>query len=151
MNIHKFRGKRTDNTLRKGEWVYGSLIKMNESGAQSFILPLREYASTLSCGQLVAYNMIPVDYNTVGQYIGMKDKNEKEVYVGDVDKSEDNELTVVSFGLQCVDAFEGMGFNMWSFMERATADGKRLTRETNIIGNIYDNPELLEEIKSRIF
>lgn len=79
------------------------------------------------------------------QFTGIIDKNEKEVYEGDI-VIHDSEKIVVSYGIQSVDAFEGAGFNLWSFYGEKLG-GFRLQSEIEIIGNIFENPELLKTTK----
>jgi hypothetical protein len=76
---------------------------------------------------------------------GLKDKNGKEVYEADI-VIHDGEKIVVNYGIQSVDAFEGAGFNLWSFYGQKLG-GFRLQSEIEIIGNVFENPELLKTNK----
>ena len=81
------------------------------------------------------------DFEPIMQYVGLKDKNVKEIYEGDVVLF-DYEKILVSYGIQGVDAFEGIGFNLWSHYVQKQ-DGTRLQSEIEVVGNIYESPELL--------
>ena len=94
------------------------------------------------------------------QYTGLKDKNGVEIYEGDIDQAENGDKNVIVFllkaGTYCVmpmdiylnndyqnEAFSqefmyGFGYDL--FFDNLTP-GKYL----NVIGNIYENPELLKE------
>lgn len=79
------------------------------------------------------------------QYTGLKDKNGKEIYEGDILKQADEDIIVAEYKCLEVDAFEGIGFNLWSFIgEYNKFDCARLQSELEVIGNIYENPELLK-------
>lgn len=133
----KFRGKRLDN----GEWVYGSLLLWSDGDAT--ILQNND-------GNNNAVWKREVDPSTVGQYTGLKDKNGKEIYEGDImflsDRGSHKEEVIVEHGLYG-----------WTFYNPKTAtfysDGShtycavenyRFMFGTGVcIGNIHDNHELL--------
>ncbi len=118
----KFRGKRLDN----GEWVYGFLIQY-ENGW--FI-----------CNFIGDAYQYEVDPSTVGQFTGLKDKNGKEIYVGDL-------VAVADYA-----NWEGLYKIIWDeknlmyMLEDAFGDREKLCEfeEYLVKGNIYENPELLE-------
>jgi uncharacterized phage protein (TIGR01671 family) len=76
MRGYKFRGKRLDN----GEWVYGDLCHGPEG--KCYIAYDQDFVDTCSCGinDLITDRFFEVDPETVGQYIGRKDKHDKEIY-----------------------------------------------------------------------
>lgn len=117
-----FRGKRTDN----GEWIEGYL-DANSTTKLVFIRTPREIYTDV--------NM--VDPSTIGQYTGLKDKNSKRIFEGDILRS--GYICVVKYGefnCACCDGVYG-----WYF------DGGdiRLCELYEVIGNIHDNPELIGE------
>lgn len=128
----EFRGKRLDN----GEWIYGDLL---ENQGRNFIYHATS-ESTIEDnddGRIVVV-AVEVDYNTVGQYTGLKDKNGREIWEGDVLTDKFGSIGVVewrncgfvvNFGdvdiFLISDCFDD-SYQMWA------------------IGNIHDNPELLK-------
>lgn len=77
------------------------------------------------------------------QYTGLKDKNSKEIYDGDIVLHNEEKIEV-KYGCQEVDAFEGIGFNLWSFIgEYDKLNCSRLQSELEVIGNIYENKDLI--------
>lgn len=92
------------------------------------------------------------------QYTGLKDKNEIEIYEGDIDQAENGDKSVIVFllkvGTYCVmpmdiylnndyqneaffpDFIYGFGYDL--FFDNCTPE-----KYLNIIGNIYENPGLL--------
>lgn len=116
-----FRGKRADN----GEWVYGYFYE----DIGSFI---KERASSVST------NTHLVDPSTVGQYTGLTDKNGRRIFEGDVvEYREYGNLAVA-----CDDgAFQlEREYTFYDMLDHYT------TVFSVVIGNIHDNPELLEEV-----
>ena len=132
-----FRGKR----IETGEFAYGFLVKM--FGAYHIIDKDDENT---------AYEVIP---ETVGQYTGLKDKNGKRIWEGDI--------------LHIAKIADGLGgyyqppldyhvnvvvkFDLCAWMWETLCEDKRYISfpdawchyECEVIGNIHDNSELLEE------
>ena len=78
--------------------------------------------------------------NTVGQYINRKDRNSYEIYEGDIVMDEDfpNEPGVVVY-----DEKKSLFALKYKGVLYALYDCK--DKELEVIGNIYDNPELLKQ------
>ena len=121
----KFRGK----SLKTGEWVYGNLIQMSSQGSQIYICSFNEGASSMSCKELVAYLMVGVDPKTVGQYTGLKDRYGSEIYEGDILQLYKNRSLIEKFKV------------VWN--ENGYWDCCVWFKNSEIIGNIFDNPEIL--------
>ena len=132
----KFRGQ----TRRKGEriiniagdkceanWVYGGIFPQNNGGDFAIIY------EQPSCEKRVVYA------DTVGQYIGVDDKNGKEIYERDIVKIDGyRELFVIKwvcdtarYGLQSKDELLYFEFGIGSRIEA--------------VGNVYENSGLLKE------
>ena len=136
-----FRGKRIDN----GEWVEGSYFKQEEYyGDPEIKHCIITSIEVLSFDQaLEYYEVIP---ETVGQYTGLKDKNGKKIFEGDVTKHQ----------FIFHDEFYEIGFGFGSFYHRqiqeqmlygTSFDDNEFgidSESMEIVGNIHDNPELLE-------
>lgn len=145
-----FRGKRHDN----GEWVYGSLLVEHYTGEE-----IHEHYRCLiySPDGRVPWSFIiyDVDPETVGQYTGLTDQNEKKVFEGDIVKMhyffenfdqgtmgtfEDEEVldAVIKIDMYGV-AFETLDHEMRGYLCDYLQDPEA---ELEVIGNIRDNPDL---------
>lgn len=172
----EFRGKKEIITSANigycpNGWVYGDSIY--QEGEDIYILPNGISAE--------AYHIEPYDFransdryeimlskikkNTLGQYTGLKDKNGKKIFEGDI-----VEVSIVEEDLEGYSPFIVSKFNGEVFFDKFTSKfqivQKIYIEEDNsyeyeqydllygtngVIGNIYDNPELLEmaEIKNK--
>ena len=128
-----FRGKRIDN----GEWVEGTYLHLNIG--RDFICGGAVWIGTL---QPCKEEVIP---KTVGQYTGLTDKNGKKIFEGDILSTENG--TFSNTGMGHILLYRGMWTSFYGqdalgidcFDELHTVCSAR-----EIIGNIHDNPELLE-------
>ena len=130
----KFRGKRKDN----GGWVYGYYFH-GSSNDTHWIHLLDENTAVGPCVQVIP--------ETVGQYTGLRDKNGKEIYEGDI---YDNPCAIGL--LQVVfdeGRFVGRHITHDEAISRKDVFGRIYPRcpneQVEVIGDIHNNPELLEE------
>ena len=79
-----------------------------------------------------------MDY-IIQQYTGLKDKNGEEIYEGDIIKNGDGLLMCVKWNLKHA-AFRCSSRNLDGWMPML----QELIDEFEIVGNIYENPELLK-------
>ena len=116
-----FRGKRADN----GKWVEGNLFIPDSDNRPTQIL----------MGTDIVRISYEIDPETVGQFIGITDKNGKKIFEGDI-------MQLSAGTYPCLVYFDGRGFKWLRNNKRIDID---LTFEKMaVIGNIYDNPELLK-------
>ena len=124
-----FRGKRADN----GEWVFGSYVI--QYGAHEIYLP----DGVDSENVFDRYHVIP---ETVVQYTGLTDKNGRKIFEGDIIKCKVYEMNGYRVRRGVVE-YHGVGFIM-NLDPNSWYDQKNISFDCEVIGNIYDNPELLK-------
>ena len=143
----EFRGQKADNK----EWVYGYLVCIPDGDSFDCYI-ISDFDERDSIYDLWKY-AIKVIPETVGQYVGIKEKNGKKVYAGDIVYNSYYNCEVV-FGLYGVDDYKTVGFFMKAnnalFIDEEDdfvyfgfdEDYDKI----EVIGNIYDTTELLYKI-----
>lgn len=125
-----FRGKRVDN----GKWVYGYL--------KFVYIDVPEKASIYSPIRVRSFDVIT---KTVGQYTGLKDVHGTRIFEGDV---------VKSIAAWYVVEFENGGYGLRPFgkgkLIPIMGHGNFNENEVEVIGNVYDNQEILKGEREKI-
>lgn len=124
-----FRGKRTDN----GEWVYGVPIK--DSHGETVMVESVYECEEYNCR---GANCLYVNENTVEQYTGLTDKNGKTIFEGDIVKGHWGTLFTIFYH----EARLQLRTRSQLGIER-DIDYYQGYNDIEVIGNIYDNTELL--------
>ena len=131
----KFRGKRLDT----GEWEFGNLI-IAENGAP-YIFPPE--ICEVDGHHLRQGDDKPhwVDHATVGQFIGLKDKHGLKVYEGDIMALGDrkNRIGVIVRSELSPEFVLRVGDTEYTLYYGAPS------QRYEVLGNIYDDPELLNK------
>lgn len=133
--IPKFRGLSVES-FNEEEWKYGYLI---EDEGYSFIINqvIEANEQYITIG-----SWHPVNPATLGQSTGLVDKNGKEVFVGDIVKCTRGCFHEVYLEKEYGGMFIG---GMPAIYLKGLGEGYAWTEHEEIIGNIYENPELMED------
>ena len=125
-----FRAKRIDN----GEWIEG----LPSCDINGNLTEFEVYRGFANC------EIADVDSETVCQWTGLTDKNNRKIFEGDICKIHSGPIDEED-GCFSVEWDEGDArFAMYG--EGLTVDfGNYHGHECEVIGNIFDNPDLLPE------
>ena len=124
-----FRGKR----LNDGEWVEGNL----------FIPDKPDTPTQICIGTNVVRISYDVDPSTIGQYTGLTDKNGKKIFEGDIVSERPPMNTIAYIGKVVWDEEMTLFRVVFDTPSNCCILGT-YSRSYTVIGNIYDNPELLK-------
>lgn len=158
MDRYLYKAKRLDN----GEWVQGYLFDDGFENGRVFIggLVIEKYTGTACDDWTISGSCFcEVDKSTICQCTGLKDKNGKLIWEGDIilfqrdnddcpfpDKDTKKRLGKVfykdfrtTFAIEMGKSGSGsLNDDLWKYVQ----NGNRV----EVIGNIFDNPELIKEI-----
>ena len=119
----------TNGNLKKdGTWVYGY------------------YRDRIGCPTISEFSFADADYidyevdvKTLGQYTGLKDKNGTKIFEGDIV----NMLNITDYPMQIKWNKKWARFIFYNLVDKTEMN--LFTEQCEVIGNIYDNPELIKE------
>lgn len=119
-----FKAKRVDN----GAWVTGYIARYGYTGREKYYI-IPSYASDL-------YSFL-IDKDTICQCTGLKDKNGKLIWENDIVKDD------VIYGVVKWD--DANARNIIDDRDDGYQEYSDWWHEVEVVGNKFDNPELLEE------
>lgn len=126
-----YKAKRVDN----GEWIVGGLVRYGFTGKEKYYI-VPDYASDLYA--------IEIDPNTICQCTGLKDKNGKLIWEGDIMVAHLDEDYPEDETYQRVLWHEGGFCTKEKRSEEISPIDEFGQEYFEVCGNIFDNPELLE-------
>ena len=125
-----FRGKRVDN----GEWAFGNFIedKWGDDNGNTIYAILQDRVAPDIAELWTPVRVIP---ETVGQFTGLTDKNGKKIFEGDIVKNSRDVGLLYYKEKNSAFTVKGWEYGYWLWHDK---------EDIEVIGNIHDNPELLE-------
>jgi hypothetical protein len=121
----RFRGKDKD-----GIWWHGQLLDL-KSGMYILINVKRDGCSGELC---------KVDEQSIGQYIGMRDVSGAYIFEGDILETEQGHHVVVGY------SEESAAFTLRDIHNSEVFHSIGLVGQMRLVGNIYDNKDLINEV-----
>ena len=138
-----FRGKTSD-----GEWICGHLLEQNIPDCHSYIVMSIIAELDNRHIEIMDFDINEVIPETVGQFTGLTDKNGVKIFEGDIvrygtntNRADNKEIHEVVFETRGGSGYFGIRISeieTWNFCLEVPA------KLMEVIGNIHDNPGLLE-------
>lgn len=127
-----------------GKWRYGSYVHFDKKPINDCFN--NKYKDFIVTNGVYGEHYYPItELSSLGQYTGLKDKNRKKIFEGDILYQGAKMLGVV-----CISARYGISIqkksSTWSlinFVLDSDFDTSVLS-DVEVVGNIYDNPELIK-------
>lgn len=128
-----FRGKlKAENgELKKGDWVYGDFVTLIDGKEK----------------HLHIYGKGEVKAETIGQFTGLTDKNGTKIFEGDIVKhhrtlwgADNSDVGIIQWRQTTCKFYRTSKFDTVHIVEL----WEGASEEYEVIGNIHDNPEILE-------
>lgn len=148
MRAIEFRGKVIDEGRLTNEWIFGGLVQQTRNDKFNFIIIPNNQDSFdklwVDYGTL-GYLDSPVDIlaeyvnpETIGQYVGINDKNGNKIFEGDIVQYDNKKIGCVGYT------------NGAFYIEAENITDEWIPQNLTVIGNIYDNPELEKRINNNV-
>jgi uncharacterized phage protein (TIGR01671 family) len=144
----KFRGKSTTS----GKWVHGMLttLKNLETEMQNMIIIKNEGVFNEGSASPFFMEWDYIHKDTVGQFTGLKDKSGKEIYEGDIISVNGKYPKLIRYidewASFCLANLTDLDCDLKTryWQQVSPCWWTDYKREIKVIGNVYDNPELLK-------
>jgi uncharacterized phage protein (TIGR01671 family) len=129
-------GRRYRTSYNNGDWVYGLVSRLDKN-----------YGFTEMTNE-AGVSGIDVDPNTIAPYIGIDDKNGTKIFKDDIVKVHVETYTSMHDTVGVIDYWSGAFGVTYGNSKHFLAfnEMSMYCRWVEVIGNKFDNPELLEEI-----
>ena len=139
-----FKAKRIDN----GEWVYGGVLHQTD-----YYRDYEDKYFIIDGKCTVDYDIgeeFEVDKNTICQYTGLKDKNDKKIFEGDLILLMNRWYCAVEYDVENARFILNGEYVKNEDEVTHSSFAPYYQNEIEVIGNIFDNPELLNYVDNEV-